>query len=341
MTSFEERATRVSFSGRFADEPTRRSVPVGAFHVAIQENRARPLYKEDGSFAFIDLEPRPSSYTISVRSRRYRDRELDANLPTVDAVSLARDGEDELYVSITAVNVSQKRVEFNSIPILRTIGEGAEVRGEGGVTASLQETLEGEDLDFAVLSTVATLAPGQALRIVRSDRHLLRAGPYYPFSEPASILPARLVDKSRSHQGNSRVAIERRRSGRRASTENSLAVVASVSELLCDPLGLDPNIGQHEVDLNEIGCKTPIDATKTDPRGDLETFNSGYSGAFPQSAPVGTVNLSQQDRMSNPKASCREELSCQSNQHIQACISKRSAVECEQSRELRPRSRHS
>lgn len=196
MPTFETRTTRVSLYGRFADALTRRSVAPSAFQTALGENGAKPIYKEDGSFVFINLEPEATPYSITVQGRVYRTREISANLPAIDAVSLARDGEDELYVSITAVDAAQNRVELNSIPFLRTIGAGAAVTGEGGFSATLQEPLEGENVDFAELSTVGSLALGNVLRIVRSDRLLLRPGPYYTFSEPAIVLSARFVENT-------------------------------------------------------------------------------------------------------------------------------------------------
>lgn len=201
MSSFEERTTRVSFFGQFADERTRRSIPSGEFYVELLDNGgAKPFYKEDGSFAFIDLESRPSSYAISVSGHHYRARELGAILPTLDAVPLARDGEDELYVTVTNVipGPPTDRVEFLPIPFLPIIGAGASVIGEGGFAGKLDKPIEGEDVDFAELDTVAGLASGEVLRIARSDRLLLRAGPYYVFSDPATVLSARFVENTPS-----------------------------------------------------------------------------------------------------------------------------------------------
>jgi hypothetical protein len=196
MSTFESRTTRVSFFGRVADEPTRRSVQRGSFRVALDHNGREPIYKDDGSFAFTDLAPQPTPYTFTMVGRSYRSRELTASLPTVDPVSLARGGEDELYVSITSVDGIQNRIDFAQIPFLPSIEAGAAVIGPGGFTAALQETIEGENVDFAVLSSIVGLAPGDVVRIVRSDRLLLRAGPYYPFSEPATVLSARFVESS-------------------------------------------------------------------------------------------------------------------------------------------------
>lgn len=194
MPTFETRTTRVSLFGRLAEAPTRRSVPPSAFEATLGEKEA--IYKQDGSFAFVDIEPKATPYAITVRGRAYRTRVISASLPTLAAVALARDGEDELYVSITAVEAPQQRVRFDLIPFLPAIAPGATVVAAGGFSATLQEPLEGEDVDFALLSTVAGLAPGGVLRIRRSDRLLLRPGPYYTLSEPATVLSARFLENT-------------------------------------------------------------------------------------------------------------------------------------------------
>ncbi len=196
MAIFETRTTRVSLFGRFADALTQQSILPSAFEATLERSGSNPIYKNDGWFAFINLEARAASYSITVQGRAYRTREISASLPTLDALALAREGEDELYISITAVDAPENRIEFDSIPFLQTIGAGAAVIGGGGFSAILQEPLEGEDVDFALLSTVASLAPDDELRIVRSDRLLLRPGPYYRFPEPATVLSARFLENA-------------------------------------------------------------------------------------------------------------------------------------------------
>jgi hypothetical protein len=194
MTAFEARTTRVSFYGGLADATTRRSVPRSAFQLSLSEGGTSPVCKENGLFAFADLRPKASPYSITVGGHAYRARRIEASLPTPDPVAVTGDGEDELYVSVTTVELATQRVGFDRIPFLPTIDAGAEVVGPGGFSATLGERLEGEDVDFAVLSTVAGLTPGDVLRIVRSNRLLLRPGPYYTFPEPATILSARFHD---------------------------------------------------------------------------------------------------------------------------------------------------
>lgn len=198
MAIFEARTTHVSLYGRFADAFTRQSIAPTDFNITLEESGAKPICKNDGSFAFIDLEPRPTSYKLTVQSRTYRSRQISANFTTPGATTLARDGEDELYVTINTINPGQHRISFDLIPFLPSIRAGAPVIGQSGFTTALQEPLEGEDVNFAVLNTVTGLSSGNVLRIIRSDRLLLRAGPYYLFTEPATVLSARIVENSPS-----------------------------------------------------------------------------------------------------------------------------------------------
>src|SRR5690606_10957400 len=67
------------------------------------------------------------------------------------------------------------------------------VSGEGGFTAALAEELQGVDASTAHLTSVAGLAPGGILRIVRSRALLARPNPYYSFPRGLTLLHVKVT----------------------------------------------------------------------------------------------------------------------------------------------------
>jgi len=192
MMSGETQTSRLSFFGRIADDLTRKVLAATDVAVFLAEGR-EALIKADGHFAFADLEPSPTSYRIHIGARSYRDRIVLQGLPTSAPVQVMVPGEDELYLLINNVAAPQQRVTFEQITFVAPIEAGAAVIGEGGLIATLAEALEGQKITFPVLSTVAGLATGQVLRIVRSSNLLLRPGSYYPFPADATVIAVKVV----------------------------------------------------------------------------------------------------------------------------------------------------
>jgi hypothetical protein len=190
----ESHASRLSFYGRLADDLTRQMVRVQDVTVSLEGDRRRPFLKQDGYFVFADLEPSVTDYHFRIAVRSYQDRTIAKALPANTAVELIFSGEDELYLLITQVQGAQNRITFEEIPFVPTIEAGAMVIGEGGFTATLAEPLEGQKLSFAVLSTVAGLAGGQLLRILRSASLIVRPGPYYPFPAETTVVAVKVVE---------------------------------------------------------------------------------------------------------------------------------------------------
>ena len=190
----DSRSTRVSFFGRFADELSRSDISKGSFQVSLQGSAKNPQFKEDGFFVFADLRPSPPAYVMTATSSIYQDKSFAASSLANAMVELSFPGEDELIVIVTNIDAGQRRVSFNNIAFLPSISEGATVIGPGGFSETLTETLEGTDVDFALLSSVAGLNDGDALRILRSRRMLLRPGPYYQFPAGTTLLALTVVE---------------------------------------------------------------------------------------------------------------------------------------------------
>jgi len=192
----ETTVTRVSAYGRFADDLTRVTIPPWSFGVVTAENTKRAKKKPDGYFVFTDLTPAPTSYTLAVQADGYQLRSLDITLPTLAAVEVSLPAEDELFVLVTGVNVGNNQASFAALPFVPVIRSGAQVSGEGGFTAVLQEDLEGTGATFVTLDSVAGLAPGEALRIARTTRLILKPGPYYAFGPGATLVVFKVVENT-------------------------------------------------------------------------------------------------------------------------------------------------
>jgi hypothetical protein len=192
----ESRSTRVSFFGRFADELSRDDISKGAFQVSLNGSSRIPHFKDDGFFVFSDLRPSPPVYALEATSASYQSKSFSGVLPANTMVELTFPGEDELIVISTTIDAAQNRVNFPNIAFLRPIGEGAVVQGPGGFSSTLAEGLEGSDVDFALLDSVAGLNSGDPIRIVRSSRMLLRPGPYYQFPAGTTLLAFSIVENA-------------------------------------------------------------------------------------------------------------------------------------------------
>jgi hypothetical protein len=188
---------KLSFFGRLVDEITREVIPFKNFKVSILNHRAAPLYKEDGFFAFSDIEQSLTNYKFHLSAPSYQSRIVEKNLPPGLPMELSFDGEDDLYVSIDEVqNSATKRVTFANIPFLKTIPRGTTVIGGSGFSTTLTGTLEGEDIGFADLDNISGFSADEILRFVRSNNIIMQPGPYYSFNPGTTILALKFVDNS-------------------------------------------------------------------------------------------------------------------------------------------------
>jgi hypothetical protein len=196
MAVAERHVTRLTFFGRLADDLTRRPVTPADVSVQLTEGAVDALQKPDGHFAFADLAPSATDYHIRLAGAAYETRVLASPLAATAPQQVAFAGDDELYLVIVSVSAPQKRATFATIPLVPPIDAGAAVIGQGGFTATLAEPMAGQGIQSAVFDSVAGLAPGQLLRIVRGPNLLLRAGPYYPFAGGVTVVAFRVVENT-------------------------------------------------------------------------------------------------------------------------------------------------
>ena len=194
MASSEVHTSRLAFFGRLGDDLTRQVLRPEEMSVSLEGDPRPALRKEDGHFALVDLEPSTTDYNVRLGGPAYQTRTVAKALPTLAPVQVTFPGEDELYLVLAGTSTPQNRVNFQTLAFVPPIDAGAAVIGEGGFTATLAEPLEGRDVSFAVLSTIAGLAAGQVLRIVRSPNLLVRPGPYYAFPDDVTVVAVHVVE---------------------------------------------------------------------------------------------------------------------------------------------------
>lgn len=199
--------TRVSLHGRLADDLTRATVPGRHFQATVTGSTEPALRKEDGHFVFVDLQPSPTSYEIRLDAPGYQRRVVQASISAVGPVEVAFPGEDELIVIVTAVDAVNRRVSFDAVPFLPTIRADSQVFGPAAFNATLDDALEGGDVQFATLSTVAGLALGDLLRIVRSANLIVKPSSYYRFDPDMTLVAIKVVENTADDPPLSDVAL--------------------------------------------------------------------------------------------------------------------------------------
>jgi hypothetical protein len=193
VTAVEMRVSRVVLYGRVADELTREDLTPRQYRATITASPRHPVQKEDGWFVFADLPA--DNYTIALAGPHFQRRRLAVTVPAVGSTEIVVPGEDDVQVIANNV-VIPDRVEFARLPFVPRVADAAPVLVEGGAPTTLDESLEGVDVEGAVLSSLTGIAAGTALRIVRSSRLVLRPGPYYPFPESTTVVAFRVMDST-------------------------------------------------------------------------------------------------------------------------------------------------
>jgi hypothetical protein len=202
MTARESHTSQLSFFGRIADDLTRKVILPPDLNAVLEASGKPSLNKRDGYFVFADLPPSATEYRIQIDANAFQRRTIAKVLPAAAAVEITLPGEDELYLSISDIAISQAQVAFEPITFLPPIEAGAAIFGQSGFRATLTEPLDGSKVSFAKLSSVAGLAANQLLRIVRSRNLLVRPGPYYEFPADVTVVAFNVTD---SDQGGSAI----------------------------------------------------------------------------------------------------------------------------------------
>jgi hypothetical protein len=190
----ESQISSVSFFGRLADELTRQTLDLHRFTAELKDGHAEALYKHDGYFVFADLGAPGETFDVLLRARSYRDRTLGGATTAATMVELSGPGEDEIFLVATDVDPIEAQIRFRQIPFLPVILEGAAVIGEGGVSTTLAESLEGRNVEMATLGDVTGISVGMTLRIVRSPRLIMTPNTYYAYPANTTLAVLTVVE---------------------------------------------------------------------------------------------------------------------------------------------------
>ena len=190
MVIAEKRTRVVACWGRLADALTREGIAFRRFTAVLTKPDGIhdvPEYKDDGHFAFADVENVAMAVTIDIEGLGYARRTISQALST-SPVELTYAGEDELYVLVNQIQTGTRRVTFDAISFLPSVPAGAVVLGTGGFSTALSNDVGGAGVQAVTLDTVTGLAVDTTLRVVRSRRLLLRPGPTYPFATDQTLI---------------------------------------------------------------------------------------------------------------------------------------------------------
>ena len=97
---------------------------------------------------------------------------------------------------VTGIDATTRRVSFDQLPFVPTIRAGSGVIGPGGFTATLDEPLEGGEVDFTILSSVAGLVDGALLRFIRSTNLVLQPSPYHDIDTDTTLAMIKVVENT-------------------------------------------------------------------------------------------------------------------------------------------------
>lgn len=180
---------RASLIGRAVEDLTYEGLNPGRFTAELKGFSIQPEYKEGGFFIFSNLRPR--DYSLRLSGEGFQSREYSIEIPSASPF-FGQLGDDELIVAVKSVNGTKITFDNVNVILTREIHAGAKVVTQIGATSgttTLAETMEpGEVLD-ARLASVAGLAPGALVRIIRGQGFRMRFSPYHRFpSEPTRIV---------------------------------------------------------------------------------------------------------------------------------------------------------
>jgi len=134
-----------------------------------------PHYKDGGYFAFTGLVP--GDYQLLIFGERFQTRRLPVTIPFAPVV-FNQAGDNELMVVVKTVKANN-RITFDPTTIARPIKAGADVVA-AGLSTKLTTKLDAGKNASARFDSVAGLAPGAIVRIIRDRSIRLRFNPYYP-----------------------------------------------------------------------------------------------------------------------------------------------------------------
>lgn len=133
-----------------------------------------PQYKNGGFFVFSDL--RAGNYTLRISGERFQTEEFAVVLPFAPLL-LEVPGDGELVVVIRNLDGGTARIGFDPVFLPKPLKAKSQVTS-AAFSGTLAATLDAGKVSSAKLNTLAGLAVGDIVRIIRDKSIRLRYGPY-------------------------------------------------------------------------------------------------------------------------------------------------------------------
>lgn len=144
------------------------------FTVELIGTKRSPQYKNGGFFVFSDLHA--GDYTLRISGERFQTEEFAVVLPFAPLL-LEVPGDDELVVVIRNLDGGTARIGFDPVFLPKPFKAKSQVIS-AAFSGTLAATLEAGKVSSAKLNTLAGLAVGDIVRIIRDKSIRLRYGPY-------------------------------------------------------------------------------------------------------------------------------------------------------------------
>lgn len=192
----DARARQVSLVGHVIEDVTFNPLDAARYTVELLGARREPFYKAGGFFAFTDVYP--GEYTLRITGERFQTQQHTVRLPFAPLV-FEQPGDDELVVVVkTAIagngSNPSPRITFDPVALRQPIRAGSTVLAQN-LTTKLAASLDPGRVASARLNSIAGLAEGSIVRIVRDKSIRLRLDPYSPDLSGLTAVVGRVVSK--------------------------------------------------------------------------------------------------------------------------------------------------
>lgn len=180
-----------SLVGHVIEDQSFESLSQSYFTAELIGAKASPQYKNGGFFVFSNL--RPGNYTLRISGERFQTEEFPVVLPFAPPF-LEAPGDDELVVVIRSLDNVATRIGFDPVILPKPFKTGSRVVS-ATFNGTLAATLEAGRVISAKIDTLAGLAAGDIVRIIRDKSIRLRYGPYSSLPPEFTRVVGRIVLK--------------------------------------------------------------------------------------------------------------------------------------------------
>jgi hypothetical protein len=183
---------KASLAGQVIEDVSFEGLGRTRYTAALMGSRREAFYKDGGFFVFTDL--LPGDYKLQIFGERFQQQEFNVKLP-FGPVVLDQPGDNELAVVVKSVSTQGgvNRITFDPLPLRRSIRKGATVLGPSNFNTKLAVQLDAGKARGATLLSVAGLADGSIVRIIRDKSIRLKFDPYYTTAPDITSVVGKVV----------------------------------------------------------------------------------------------------------------------------------------------------